>query len=75
MIAVLYAKASIGMCLCVNIMLARFFCHQLQQGKEQQRLELRVHMYKQAHSQDFLKGVTLMSNVCVCVYKQTSRQN
>ena len=25
MIAVLYAKASIGMCLCVNIMLARFF--------------------------------------------------
>ena len=73
MIAVLYAKASIGMCLCDNIMLARFFCHQLQQGMVQQRLELRVHMYKQARSQDFLKEVTLMSNVYVCIYKQTSR--
>ena len=52
MIAVLYAKPSIVMCLRVNIMLARFFCHQLQQGKVQQRLELRVHMYKE---EDVLK--------------------
>ena len=29
----------------------------------------------QPRSQDFLNGVTSMSNVYVCVYKQTSRQD